>query len=235
MKISTFLLAACVVTAALGAETPPAGPRLRAVLGQLGVDTPLEDLAPAPIPGFFEVVRGTQVLYVAGDGDMLIDGDILSLATETNLTERARARVRRRLMAAVPGERRIVVPAAGEVRARVAVFADTDCPYCLKLHEAAADYARRGIEVQYLLYPRAGRSGATWAEAEAVWCAPDRDAALASVLAGGTLPERACDNPVAAHYELARALGLKGTPAIVTGSGRLHYGVPTADEILHDR
>jgi thiol:disulfide interchange protein DsbC len=235
MKICTFLLSVCLVTAALSAELSPNRTRLLEVLAQLGVETPVEDLAPAPIPGFLEVVRGTQVLYVADDGGMLIDGDILSIETETNLTEKARARVRRDLMARIPADERIVVPAAGEVRARVAVFADTNCPYCFRLHRDADEYARRGIEIQYLLYPRAGKEGDTWSQAEAVWCAPDRLAALESVLAGGTLPAPDCDNPVEAHYELAMALGLKGTPAIVTESGRVHYGVLTANEILNDR
>jgi thiol:disulfide interchange protein DsbC len=235
MKICTFLLSACLVTAALGAELSPGPSRLNAVLGQLGIDTPAEDLEPAPIAGFLEVVRGTQVLYVADDGGLLIDGDILSIDTETNLTEDTRARVRQDLMATIPEDDRIVVPAVGEVRVRVAVFADTNCRYCLKLHQDAADFSRRGIEVQYLLYPRAGRAGDTWAQAEAVWCAPDRAVALESALAGDTLPEQDCDNPIGSHYELAMKLGLKGTPAIVTESGDLHYGVLTADEILQLR
>jgi len=235
MKICTFLLSVCLVTAALSAELSPRHTRLNDVLAQLDVDTPVEKLVPAPIPGFLEVVRGTQILYVSEDGGMLIDGDILSIETETNLTEKSRARVRRELMATIPADERIVVPAAGEVRARIAVFADTDCPYCFKLHRDAAEYSEQGIEIEYLFYPRSGRKGDTWSQAEAVWCAPDRIAAIGVVLAGGSLPQRGCDNPVAAHYELAMALGLKGTPAIVTESGRLHYGVLTADEILNGR
>jgi thiol:disulfide interchange protein DsbC len=235
MKICTFLLAIGLVNTALGAEPSPRQSRLGDVLGQLDVSTPVEELAPAPIPGFLEVVRGAQILYVSEDGGMLIDGDILSIETESNLTENARSRVRRELMGTIPADQRIVVPAAGAVRARIAVFADTDCPYCLKLHRDAAEYSERGIEITYLFYPRSGRKGDTWSQAEAVWCAPDRTAAIGIALAGGTLPQLDCDNPVAAHYELAMALGLKGTPAIVTESGRLHYGVLTADDVLTDQ
>jgi thiol:disulfide interchange protein DsbC len=55
------------------------------------------------------------------------------------------------------------------------------------------------------------------------------------VLGGTTLPPADCDNPVRAHYALAEALDLKGTPAIVTEDGRVHYGVVSAGEILAAR
>jgi len=235
MKICTLLLTASLAVAAIGSEQPHYGSGLAGVLRQLGVKTPVDELEPAPIPGFFEVVRGLRVLYVSDDGRMLIDGDILSIDTETNLTDAARRRIRLQLISAVPEAQRIVVPAAGATRARIAVFADTDCPYCLKLHRQADAFANAGIEVQYLLYPRAGIEGDTWRQAEAVWCAPDRDAALEAVLGGEVLPAADCDNPVRLHYALAESLELKGTPAIVTESGRVIYGVVAAEEILAER
>jgi len=203
---------------------------LRGVLSQLGVSAPPESLAPAPLPGFLQVVRGVEVLYISVDGALLIDGDILDVAGEVNLTERSRAAIRRDLLASVPADERIVMP-AGEARGSIVVFTDTSCPYCRRLHEKSAEFAARGIEIQYLLYPRPGPGSESFAQAVAVWCSPDRLSALGAALGGATLPSRDCDNPVMRHYELARRLDLKGTPAIVAADGSVSYGIPGSDEV----
>jgi thiol:disulfide interchange protein DsbC len=228
-KTFAFVLLPAIAVGMEASDEPAA---LNTVLEQLNVATSPGELRPAPIPGFLEVVRGGQILYVSRDGRLLIDGDILSVTAEVNLTERRRAAVRRALIAAVPREQRIVVPAVEPIRARIVVFADTNCPYCLELHEQGADFAQHGIEVHYLFYPRSGPSGESFPQAVAVWCAPDRIAALGAVLGGATLPAADCDHPVMSHYELARQLDLKGTPAIVTADGDIRYGVVSAEQIL---
>ncbi len=43
---------------------------------------------------------------------------------------------------------------------------------------------------------------------------------------------QAQDTPVAEHYELVQQLGLRGTPAIFTESGRLISGYVPAEEML---
>jgi len=232
MKLSTVLFAACFVALRTHAAGPGDESRLREVLVQLDVHQSPGELAPAPIPGFLEIVRGLQVLYVSTDGAMLIDGEILSVATETNLTERTRARLRREMLGRIPLAERILLPAVGPKRAEIVVFADTNCPYCLKLHAASDQLRERGIEIQYLFYPRSGPDSVSFSQAVSVWCAADRVAALGTALAGGSLPARDCGNPVMRHYQLARDLDLKGTPAILTADGRISYGVSSADEIL---
>jgi len=232
MRLPIVLVAACFV--ALQAYAADAGDesRLREVLAQLNVQRSPEDLAPAPIPGFLEIVRGLQVLYVSSDGAMLIDGEILSIPTETNLTERTRAGLRRQRLNEIPLDERIVLPAVPPKRAAIVVFADTNCPYCLKLHAESDRLRERGIEIQYLFYPRSGPDSTSFRQAVSVWCAADRVAALGTVLAGGTPPAADCGNPVMRHYRLARDLDLKGTPAILTADGKVSYGVLSADEIL---
>jgi len=232
MKIVTLLL-----TLLLAAMTGDAGdvrdqPQLRAVLDQLGVQADPHTLLPAPIPGFLEVLRGTQVLYVSTDGALLIDGEILSVASETNLTENRRAAVRRELLAGIPEAARIVVPATGPTRATISVFVDTNCPYCLVLHRQQQALSQDGIEIQYLFYPRSGPSGESYAQAVAVWCSRDRNTALRRALTGETLPAADCRNPVASHYALAKRLELKGTPAIVSEFGAVNYGIRSAQQVL---
>lgn len=231
MKLSTNLLLLSLLTTTCGAEAPRDSVQLQAVLDQLNVSVAPESLSPAPIPGFLEIVRGLEVLYVSADGAMLIDGDILSVTNEINLTERSRAAVRLKLIAGIPLDERIIVPAQN-AKTEIIVFADTDCPYCTKLHEQSRQFAEQGIEIHYLLYPRSGPASESFAQAVSVWCSGNRLAALDSVLHGASLSAANCSNPVMTHYELARALDLRGTPAIVTTDGSVRYGVPSADEII---
>jgi thiol:disulfide interchange protein DsbC len=133
------------------------------------------------------------------------------------------------LLTTVPLESRIVIPAAKTTVAQVVVFTDTDCPYCVRLHDMRNAITQRGIEIQYIFYPRSGPGSDSYTQAVAVWCSTDRVAALDKVLHGETLPAAHCVNPVDAHYALARKLGLMGTPAIVTSEGTIGYGVPSRD------
>jgi protein-disulfide isomerase len=133
------------------------------------------------------------------------------------------------LLATVPPASRIIIPAAGEKLAEVVVFTDIDCPYCMRLHDMRQEISQRGIEIQYIFFPRSGPGSHSYAQAVAVWCSADRIASLEKVLHGKTLPAGHCDNPVSAHYALARKLGLMGTPAIVTTEGAIGYGLPSQD------
>jgi len=226
------LLSLCLLsTGALGAE-PLVSQRLQTVLDQLDIDIDSQSLKPAPIKGFLEVVRGMKVLYVSVDGRLLIDGDVLSLDDRSNITEQRRDETRLELLAGISPHERIIAPASGETHGRITVFVDTNCLYCIKLHKQGAELARRGVEVQYLFYPRSGPASDSFAQAIAVWCAADRLAALDAVMHGSTLPPVACDNPVLQHYELARRLELRGTPAIIFADGTIRYGALPISELL---
>jgi thiol:disulfide interchange protein DsbC len=115
-------------------------------------------------------------------------------------------------------------PENGEVKHTITIFTDVDCGYCRQFHREIAEVNALGIEVHYLFYPRTGRDSESWAKAEKVWCSADRNAALTRAKLGGSLPDATCeDSPVAAHYDLGRRVGLRGTPAIYSSTGE-HLG-----------
>lgn len=207
-------------------------PGLSAALKQLDIRTEPDLLSSAPVPGFLEISKGAKLLYISSDGQLLIDGDVISLSSAANLTEQRRAALRLELVQRIPVNDRIVFASAGPPRERLTVFTDLNCPYCLQFHRKLQDYSRQGIEVHYLFYPRSGPSGNSFDQAIAVWCATDRVAALEAGFAEQRLSSVKCDNPVMRHYRLATDLGLKGTPAIITADGTVHYGLADLDRIL---
>jgi thiol:disulfide interchange protein DsbC len=193
-----------------------------------------EDLHPSPIPGMYELMRGTDAAYVSTDGKYAILGDLYDLRANDNLTENRRRDLRLKMLAAVP-ESQMVIFGPADAHHTVTVFTDVDCAYCRRLHSQITEYNRLGIRVRYVFYPRTGPNTESWAKAEQVWCSADRKEALTRAKLGQALPAKPCaDNPVAREYELGRQFNLQGTPAIVLGNGDMLPGYVTPVELAQE-
>lgn len=183
-----------------------------------------EDINPSPIDGWYTVQKGSVVAYVSADGRYLLQGDLIDLDMQVNLTEISRNDARRDLVASLEDERSIVFSPT-EVKHTVTVFTDIDCSYCRKLHSEIDDYLEKGIQVRYVLYPRNGPASKAWSTSEDVWCARDRNAALTAAKLDRSFETAKCDaSVVSEHYTLGRDIGLSGTPAIVFEDGTLVGG-----------
>ena len=209
----------------------PASPEtLGAVAGLAGVKP--ENVQTTPVAGIFEVLRGSDILYMTRDGQYAFTGDLYQVPSHANLTEVHRREMRRKLIDAVP-ESRMVVFSPSDPKYTVTVFTDVDCSYCRALHRQIADYNRLGVRVRYVFYPRTGPDTASWHKAEQVWCSADRKAALTRAKLGEALASQPCrDTPVAQEYELGQAIGLEGTPGIVAANGALVGGYLPPDALV---
>ena len=184
----------------------------------------------APIPGWYQGQVGPRLLYISGDGKLLMDGQLIDLSTRQNLTENALKEYRKGVIAAVPEESMIVFEAPDQ-RHVISVFTDIDCGYCRKLHANMADYHKLGISVRYLAYPRAGIGSGSYRLMKSAWCADDQAAALTKAKQGGQIDTLDCDSPVASHYQIGHDLGISGTPAILFESGRIVPGFMDAPRL----
>jgi thiol:disulfide interchange protein DsbC len=194
-----------------------------------------EELHASPIPGVYELARGTEIAYVSDDGKYAIAGDLYDLKTDRNLTENTRRVERLKLLASVP-ESQMVVFSPKDPKYTISVFTDVDCTYCRKLHSQIAEYNRLGIKVRYLSFPRTGPDTESWAKAEAVWCSADRGAALTKAKLGQPIskPKNCTNTPVAREYQLGEDIGVNGTPAIVLENGEMLPGyLPPAQLAAH--
>ena len=105
------------------------------------------------------------------------------------------------------------------------VFTDIDCHYCRVLEHDRPRLNAMGIAVQYVFFPRDGRGSPSWQKAVDVWCAADRKAAFTAAMSGATPKPAHCDAAaVVAGYTFGQMLGLDGTPAMLTDTGRLIDG-----------
>jgi len=218
------ILGACA-TVASSADQPaqPVDPRIE--LAKKIPGTTPDELHASPIPGMWEVERGTDIAYVTSDGKYAISGDLYDLAKNDNLTEARRKDVRMKLLAAVP-ESDMLIFSPREPKYTVTVFTDVDCAYCRKLHSQIAEYNRLGVRVRYMFYPRTGPNTESWTKAEQVWCSTNRNDALTRAKLGEELksPKSCGNSPVGRDYAVGQKFDIRGTPAIVMNNGEMLGG-----------
>ena len=232
-KMRVFGLALLILSLpALGADAqPPVDARLAAKLKRVFPDLQVSRVTPAPVPGLFEVLVGTDVFYMTADGRYLLQGDLLDLTERRNVTEQQRSAMRAKKINEVPLADMIEF-APPNPKHVLYVFTDIQCTYCRRLHRDMPEINKRGIAVRYLAFPRAGVGSAVFAQMESVWCSADRRKALTAAKSGAPVPPKTCANPVGAQYALGETLGIHGTPAIYTAAGRLLPGYLPPAELL---
>jgi len=192
-------------------------------LQSLSPDFKADSIAPSPIKGISEVLVGPRLYYVTNDGKYLIQGSLIEVSSRTDVSEARRKSIRLDAVNAVGEDNMIVFPAR-KPKHTITVFTDIDCGYCRKLHKEVDQFNDKGITVRYLMFPRSGVNTSSYYKAVSVWCEDDRNAALTDAKAGKSLPRAECDNPVKAHMDLGKLLGVTGTPAIVLDDGELLPG-----------
>ena len=104
----------------------------------------------SPIAGWYMIRKGAIVAYISSDGKYLLQGDLIDLDLQVNLSEASRDEARKAMMSEVPHEHMIIF-SPKEVKYSVSIFTDVDCTYCRRLHSQIDEYLAEGIEIRYLL------------------------------------------------------------------------------------
>jgi thiol:disulfide interchange protein DsbC len=218
-------------SAARAAESP-ADAAARKALAELVPQAKVDAVEQAPLPGFRQVIVGGQMVYVSDDGKYLMQGALYDTKSKRDLTASRLAVDTKRKVDAVPTDKRIVFAPSGKPKYKVTVFTDIDCGYCRKLHSQIAEYNQRGIELDYLFFPRSGLNTPSYDKAVSVWCAKDRKGAFTAAKSGANPAPLKCDNPVAEQFTLGTQVGVNATPAIFAPDGTHIGGYLPPDEML---
>lgn len=212
-------------------------PEFRAEVAEQFPGVSADDITPSAAQGIWEISQGGVVGYISADGRYLLDGDMIDLERDVNLSAEERRSWRLRRIDEV-SEDDMLIFSPSDPKYTLTVFTDVECSYCRRLHQEIDKLLDAGIRVRYLFYPLAGPRSDAFTKARAVWCSDNRKAALLAAQQDRPIPgEAGCGSPVERHYRLAvESLGLRGTPTIIAESGRiLPPGLPVpklVDEIL---
>lgn len=190
----------------------------------------IESVEPSGMENVFVVKVGTQTMYVYSKGDYVMVGDVYDAERKVSLGDERKEKELTQALADIPQEQMILM---GDAKPRyVTVFTDTDCYYCQQFHKTIPELEARGMQVRYLMFPRAGLESESYHEAVSVWCSSDQATAMTLAKSGGRVSPRTCENPVAEQYQLGQRLGVRGTPTMILDTGKIIPGFLPPDELL---
>ncbi|KKN62352.1 hypothetical protein LCGC14_0512640 [marine sediment metagenome] len=204
--------------------------QLRKTLAKTLPDMKLDSLTSISNTGLYEGIVNGQIIYFTADGRYVLQGDLVSLESRTNLTEQRRVDLRKTALAKLD-EKDMVIFSPKNTAYTVTVFTDIDCGYCRKMHSEMEDYLAEGIRIRYLAYPRGGLQSKSYDDAVSVWCAKDRQQAMTDAKQGKEIAKLTCQNPVKQEFELGQKIGVQGTPSIFLESGQMLPGYLPAEKL----
>ena len=116
---------------------------------------------------------------------------------------------------------------------KIIVFDDPDCPYCRKLHKDIKEIIakRKDIAFYIKLFPLAMHPEA-YKKSQSVLCEKSMEL-LDAAFEGKEVPPAKCKtSEVDDNIELAKSLGISGTPGIILPNGTLIAGYVKADKLI---
>lgn len=213
-------------------ETNP----IEAALKNLDSTSQVERIRDTGIPGLKEVflrtkTGGDEIVYMTEDGRKMIYGEMVDLKDRSSDTRRAVMERRTEIVRNVAnlGTIRYAAPTHKKT---VYVFTDPSSEFSQAMHRDMAKLNAAGLTVEYLAFPREGSAGSGYATLSRIWCASNRAAAMEAAMRGQAVDGNACNSLVDRHVEVARRLGVNGTPVLVADDGRQFSGYPGADKVL---
>lgn len=194
-------------------------------------DSVIDGISESPMPGVYEVSVGGRTVYVhATDAHVLI-GEAYDLGNKQSLLDMKQSENMASAMKESDVDEMIVMGPDSPKR-YITIFTDVDCGYCRKLHAEVPGLNEAGVEIRYLMFPRAGIGTESYDKAVSVWCADDQADAITVAKNGGDVAPKVCDNPVEAQYNLGVSAGVRGTPTMILDDGTVIPGYVPKDKLL---
>ncbi|WP_068637789.1 DsbC family protein [Thauera butanivorans] len=221
--LRAFALGAALALAG-SAHASDSTAQLRARLAEAYPATQFGEVRPSVIDGLYEVELGRNLAYIEPSGRYFFFGHIYDMHEQVDLTadrktEHARNSTRADLAVLSQADTFVIQPGTP----MVTVFSDPLCGFCKSLEKTLATVPGIGIQIAMLTW-QPGSDGI----AHRIGCAPDPATAWRA-----WMREEAAPAPVAGHCDesaparnedIARRLGIAGTPTLVTDDGRMQAG-----------
>lgn len=215
--------------ATIATATTPEARQLAIKLAQLYPGTHFTSVKPAPVDSLFEVTLGHNLAYVEPSGRHFLFGHLYDMQANHDLTVDVVADLNRIDVGGLPIADAIVTT-KGNGKQVVNVLSDPGCHFCQQL-ERTLD-GMTDISVRTWLVPLQPGSDVL---AKSIWCANDKVHAWHTWMLSHTESPPAARNCNAAaitrNLELAQRLQTVGTPTLISGSGRVHSGAMSREEL----
>ncbi|GEA60279.1 bifunctional protein-disulfide isomerase/oxidoreductase DsbC [Vibrio comitans] len=191
------------------------------------------------VDGLVEVTTNQGTFYATPTADYFIPGKLYSLDDKGNFQDVAALRNGPKIVSLLDqASDEMIVYKADNEKYVVTVFTDISCGYCLKLHRQMAEYNKLGITVRYLAFPRAGDRSDIGQTMANIWCSADPAKAMNDAKLRGENVNASsdsiqqCQTMVSEQYQLGKAIGVSGTPAVYTSKGMNVGGYLSPEDLL---
>jgi len=190
-------------------------------------------IRPAAVPGLYEVVSGSRVLYYAPGSEHLLYGPMINREGK-NLTEERELEILGQGLKRVPLEKAVRI---GDGPHQVIEITDPDCTYCRKA--SAYLSGRKEVTRHIFFFPLAMHPNAE-AKVRHIFCSENRAKAYEEAMAGKLddmkftpCQTAAVEDLLKAHREIGNRVGVTGTPLFLI-DGQVVFGadIPRMEKIL---
>ena len=179
--------------------------------------------------GLWEVVIGTEIIYVDQEVNYAFVGRVIDAKTRDDLTAKKRDELLRVDFKSLPLDQAVKI-VRGDGSRKLVTFEDPNCGYCKKLYRDIAGL--KNVTIYTFLYPILSQD--SFEKSRGIWCAKDRAKAWDDLMANGKAPPAAaadCKHPLQQTLELGRKLEITGTPTLLFTDGRRMPGAMPLERI----
>ena len=187
----------------------------------------IENIQATEMPGIYSGSVGGQIIYAGEGAEHILVGSMIRLKDQKNLTNALMLTQNQLDWKKLP-LKDAVKSVRGTGKRQLAVFSDPNCPYCKQLEVELNKL--NDVTLYTFVLPLKPQSVAP---SKQLFCEKDPALAWSNLVSKGIQPagKKSCANPVERNLQLAKSLGLNGTPAIVFSNGTKLMGAYPAAEI----
>ncbi len=195
---------------------------------RIGPNTKIKSVNPSPISGVYEVLVGTEVFYTDSNSKYLIQGDIIEIASGSNLTEQRKADLNRIKWSELSPANAFKA-VRGNGSRQVAIFSDPNCGYCKRLEKSLQQLDN--VTIYTYLIPILSPDSAQ--KSKQIWCSTDPQKTYVDWMINNITPtgKSDCATPLDKNMAFAKTYGITGTPTLFFTDGSRFPGAVQITDI----
>ena len=189
----------------------------------------VDEVTKTPIPGVYELrINGSEIFYTDAQANYLIEGNIIDVRAQRNLTEERITK-----LSAIDFDDLPLKDAFTQVRGngkrKLAVFEDPNCGYCKRFERDLQKV--NDVTIHTFLIPILSADSAE--KSKNIWCAKDKNKAWLDWMVRDQNPAKASCDTTALERNLAfsKKYKITGTPTVFFANGTRVPGAISAPEI----
>ena len=226
--LTTSAIALALALASLGAFAQEATIR-KNLTERLPKLPPIDEISKTPMDGLYEVrVNQSEIFYTDAQGNFLIQGNLIDVRAQEDLTEKRQAKLTEIDFKDLPIKDAFTI-VRGNGKRKVAVFEDPNCGYCKRFERDLTKIDN--VTVHVFLYPILSQDSVD--KSRNIWCAKDKGKAFLDWMLKDVTPAAAnCDTAaLARNLEFGKKNRITGTPTLIFANGARVPGAIGADRV----